>query len=269
MDRMTAALVPGDGKEAAAGMRDGYNGNMEQEVFFAAVERREEMARLVAQAKERKSLLIFGSEAVGKTRLLRAFVKTQPLALFVARVESPREVLLTLLADLRRLVGARVDLPADPESLSSTGLKGVVQRALEVHPFLLVLDQIHAPSRALTALIKDLNGFDRTPIFFAARTPHMEDIGALLPMCARSSEQLELKEFAPAVALEFARWTARKSSLVAANLDEAMRSIAESSNGNPGSMVQMVKMAQLPRYRAGDQIKANVLYLDYRMGRRE
>jgi hypothetical protein len=29
----------------------------------------------------------------------------------------------------------------------------------------------------------------------------------------------------------------------------------------------MLKMADLPRYRTGDQIKAQVLYLDYRMGR--
>ena len=30
----------------------------------------------------------------------------------------------------------------------------------------------------------------------------------------------------------------------------------------------MIKMAQFPKYRTGDQIKAHVLYLDYRMGRR-
>jgi hypothetical protein len=30
----------------------------------------------------------------------------------------------------------------------------------------------------------------------------------------------------------------------------------------------MVKMAHLGKYRMGDQIKAHVLYLDHRMGRR-
>jgi len=30
----------------------------------------------------------------------------------------------------------------------------------------------------------------------------------------------------------------------------------------------MLKMAQLPQYRAGDQIKSHILYVDYRMGRR-
>ena len=40
------------------------------------------------------------------------------------------------------------------------------------------------------------------------------------------------------------------------------------SDGNPGAILQMLKMAHLPQYRAGNQIKAHVLYLDYRMGRR-
>ncbi len=255
--------------EPAAVTRDGYDGNIEPELFFAAIERKEEMARLQVQAEKRKSLLIFGPEAVGKTLLLRAFVKTQPLALFVPRVESPRQVLLTLVAGLKRLGRPRVELPASPESLGSAGLKGVVQRALDVHPFSLALDQVSGPSRVVTSLIKDLNYFDRTPVVFAARTPHMEDVGALLPMCARTSERLELKELAPAIASEFARWEAQKSNLCAANLDELLRSVAENSKGNPGAIVQMVKMAHLPRYRAGDQIKSHVLHLDYRMGRRE
>jgi hypothetical protein len=255
--------------EATALPEHAYNGNVEPDLFFAAVERTEEMARLQAQAEKRKSLLIFGPEAIGKTRLLRVFVKTQPLALFVPRVESPREVLLTLIAELRRLGRRGVNLPANAESLSSSGLKGVVQRALDVEPFSLVLDQISGPSRVVTGLIKDLNYFDRTPVTFVARTPHMEDIGALQPMCARSSERLELKELAPTLALEFARWEARKTDLWASNLDEVLRLFAGSSKGNPGAIVQMVKMAQFPRYRAGDQIKAHVLYLDYRMGRRE
>lgn len=255
--------------EAVAVPEQAYNGSLEPQLFFAAVERTEEMARLRAQAEKRKSLLIFGPEAVGKTRLLQSFVKTQPLALFVPRVESPREMLLTLVAELRRLRKPGLDLPANSDSLSSKGLKGVVHRALDVHPFSLALDHIGGPSRVVTGLIKDLNYFDRTPVIFVARTPHMEDIGALQPMCARGSERLELKEFPPTIALEFARWEARKTDLWASNLDEVLRLFADSGKGNPGAIVQMVKMAHFPRYRVGDQIKSHVLYLDYRMGRRE
>lgn len=235
----------------------------------AAFERTEEMARLQAHAEKRKSLLIFGTEAVGKTRLLRAFVKTQPFALTVSRVESPRDMLLTLVAEIRRLGKTAGLFPSNYPSMTTKSLKGLVQRALGHYPFLLALDQIAGPSRVVTGLIKDLNYFDRTPVFFVARTPHMEDVGALQPMCARSSERLKLKEFAPKIALEFARWEAQKADLQASNLDEVLRLFADSSKGNPGAIVQMVKMAQFSRYRVGDQIKSHVLYLDYRMGRRE
>jgi hypothetical protein len=144
-----------------------------------------------------------------------------------------------------------------------------VQRALDQHPFLLVLDHLAGPSRVVTGLIKDLNYFDRTPVIFVARTPHMEDIGTLQPMCAGKTERLELKEFLPPIALEFAKREASRTGLWASNLDHVLHQLVEWSNGNPGSIVHMLKMAHFPRYYAGDQIKAHVLYLDYRMGRRD
>ena len=266
MSGLSTAPLP---NEADAVIREGYNGKIEPDVFFAAIERRKEMARLQAQVQKRKSLLIFGPEAVGKTRLTQAFLRTQPLALFVPRVESPREVLLTLVAELRRLGKPGLDLPGNVESLSSSGLKGTVRRELEKHPFLLALDHISGPSRVVTGLIKDLNYFDGTPVFFVARTPHMEDIGALQSTCARNSERLALREFAPPIALEFARWEARRTDLWASNLDEVLRSLVDWGKGNPGAIVYMLKMAHLPRYWVGDQIKSHVLYLDYRMGKRE
>jgi hypothetical protein len=237
--------------------------------YAAAVERTEELARLQAQAQRRKSMLIFGPEAIGKTRLLLSFVRTQPFALFAPHVQSPRELLLALIDELRRVAKPGITVPENWESLSTGSLKGIVQKALEKHPFFLVLDHLARPSRVVTGLMKDLNYFDRTPVIFVARSPHMEDIGNLQSMCAGKSERLELKEFLPPIALEFARREANRSGLWASNLDHILHQLVEWSNGNPGSIVHMLKMAHLPRYYAGDQIKVHVLYLDYRMGRRD
>ena len=237
--------------------------------YMTAVERSEELARLQAQAQRRKSMLIFGPEAVGKTWLLQKFVRTQPLALYIAQVQSPREILLTLAENLRRLAKPGISIPVNLVPLTTKSLKGIVQRALEKHPFLLAFDHLEGPSRVVTGLIKDLNYYDRTPIFFVARTPHMEDIGTLQPVCAGRSERLELREFAVPVAMEFAYKEAQKTGLWSSNLDQVLRSLVRWGNGNPGSIVQMVKMAHFPRYYVGDQIKAHVLYLDYRMGRRD
>ena|ERR1039458_5470786 len=236
--------------------------------YLAAVDRTEELARLRAQAQKRKSMLVFGPEGVGKTRLLLTFVQNQPFALYVSPIRSPRDLMMALIQDLRRLDKRELRLPSNANSLSTSSLKGIVQRALAEFPVMLVLDHLAGPSRVVTGIIKEFSDYGRRPIYFAARTPHMEDIGTLQPMCADRSERLEIRNFGPAVALEFAKREAERTGLWASNLDSALHSLVEWSDGNPGSILQMLKMADLPRYRMGDQIKAHVLYLDFRMGRR-
>jgi len=236
--------------------------------YLAAVDRVEELARLQTQAHKRKSTLVFGSEGVGKTRLLLSFVKTQPLALYVGQPHSPRDLMLALLEDLRSLSKRDLRLPADAKSLSTSSLKGIIQRALDQYPFLLVIDHLCAPSRVVTGMIKEMNYYGRTPVFFAACTPHMEDIGTLRPMCADRSERVEVKNLTPSIALDFAQREVERTGLWASNLDNAVHTLVEWSDGNPGSILHMIKMAHLPKYRMGDQIKAHVLYLDYGMGNR-
>ena len=236
--------------------------------YLAAVDRTEEMARLQVQAQKRKSMLVFGPEGAGKTRLLLAFVRSHPLALYVPQIRSPRDLMLSLIQSFRGLEKRGIRLPSNVVSLSTPSLKGVVQRALDEYPFLLVLDHLAGPSRVVTGIIKEFTDYGSRPIYFAARTPHMEDIGTLQPLCADRSERLEIRNLASAVALEFAKREAERNELSASNLESALHSLVEWSEGNPGSILQMLKMADQPKYRLGDQIKAHVLYLDYRMGRR-
>ena len=236
--------------------------------YASIVDRTEELARLRAQARRRKSMLVFGPEGVGKTRLLSKFLEAEPFAIYVKQVESPRALLLSLLEGLRNSNQRGLRIPQNIDSFSTPSLKGIAQRTLDLQPFLLVLDHLAGPSRVSTGIIKELNYYDRTPVLFAARSPHMEDIGTLQPMCADRSERVDLKNFPPAIALEFAHRQARDVGLSASNLDEAIRSIADCSHGNPGSILRMVQMAQLPKYRMGTQVKVHVLYLDHLMGRR-
>jgi hypothetical protein len=235
--------------------------------YQICVEREEEMSRLRSQAKIRKPLLIFGPEGVGKSRLLRAFVESQPLALYVEQMQSPRQFLLALLHALHA-ADAGIEVPSKIAALSSSSLKGIVHRALDTQPFLMVLDHIDAPSRVITGMIKDLHYYGRTPVIFASRSPHMEDIGALRALCANKSERLELKNWPQPIALEFAQREAERNQLRATNLETVLQSLVGWSNGNPGAIVHLIKMAQLPQYKTDEQIKAHILYVDYRMGRR-
>ena len=99
--------------------------------YLATVDRVEEMARLQDQARRRKSMLVFGPEGVGKTRLLQSFLQSQPFALYVGQPHSPREMMLTLVEDLRALSKRDLRLPPDPKSLSTSSLKGIIQRTLD------------------------------------------------------------------------------------------------------------------------------------------
>lgn len=234
--------------------------------YLSCVAREEELGRLREQAKIRKSLLVFGPEGVGKSRLLRTFVETQSLALYVGQMRAPREFVLALLHALHS-VDSDIRVSGNISALSTSSLKGLVHRALDTRPFLMVLDHLDAPSRVVTGMVKDLHYYGRTPVIFASRSPHMEDIGALRPLCANKSERLELKNLPAQIALEFARREAERTELWASNLDAILPTLVEWSGGNPGAILQMLKMAQLPQYRAGGQIKSHILYVDYRMGR--
>ena len=73
--------------------------------YLNCVEREDELVRLRNQARIRKSLLLYGPEGVGKSRLLRAFVKNQTLALYVGQMRSPRDFALILIQALHSADG--------------------------------------------------------------------------------------------------------------------------------------------------------------------
>jgi hypothetical protein len=231
----------------------------------ALLERSAELVHLRQRITQRKSLLLFGDQGVGKTRLLQQLAVGDKDILYVAKGHAPREFLLALIDALERGRGPKAVRVKNFQGLSVLSLKGIAQRGLETGNRTLVIDHVQSPTMALSHLIRELNYYGRTPIIFAARSQHMEDIGSLRSLCSDKSERLELKNWPEAVALEFARHRAIDGKLVAANLDSALHEMVEMSHGNPGAIVQMIEMAKLPQYRLEEQIKVHILYLDFRM----
>ncbi len=231
----------------------------------ALLERTLELGQLRQRIAQRKSLLLFGDQGVGKTRLLRQIAASSEDILYISKGHAPREFLLALLDALEQSRPARGARAKNLQSMSVLSLKGLAQRNLETGNRILMIDHVQSPTMALSHLIKELNYYGRTPVIFAARSQHMEDIGSLRSLCSDKSERLELKNWPEPVALEFARRQAADSKLVAGNLESSLQEMVEMSHGNPGAIVQMVEMAKQPRYRLEDQIKVHILYLDYRM----
>lgn len=240
------------------------SGSPVQPSFSAIIERFEERLKLEARIEKGKSMLVFGDMGVGKTHLLRRMAARSDI-LYIRETISSRNLLLFLLQAARESRVSGLSIPRNLTSLSVCGLKGVVQRVLAAHKWVIFLDQLNGPSPALGHLIKELNYFDRTPIIFAARSPHMEHIGHLRALCSDRTEQLEIKNWPISIAMEFAHRRAAECGLSATNLDSALDTVVEMTNGNPGAIVAMVEMAKQARYRIDGQIKPHVLYLDYRL----
>lgn len=231
----------------------------------AQIERSVELHQLQDRIRQRKSLLLFGEQGVGKTRLLRQIAHDNKDALYVERGHAPREFLTDLVESQDRAKGAKTKRSRRLQAMSVISLRGIAESALEDGKKFLVIDHVQSPAPALSSMIKEMNYYGRTPIIFAARSPHMEDIGLLRSLCSDKSERLELKNWPEAVALEFAKRYAADSQLAADNMQSFLRELVDMSRGNPGAILAMLEMARLPQYRVGDQIKVHVLYLDFRM----
>ncbi len=226
-------------------------------------ERRAEYDNIVTTVvTQRRNLLVHGEDRSGKTRLLQQFAAAHPNAAYISLAPSIRDVLLQLL-NTTSTTPQRAT-PIDKTS-SIPSLTNQLEARLSRESRILVLDRVDRPSANVTKLIKSLHDYGRTPILFASRSFHMEDIGNFRTFCYDKSSRLELKPWPTALALDFARHHAALLQLSAPNLDESLKGIAELSAGHPGRIVDMLGMATRSKYLTNDGIKFRSLYLDYIM----
>lgn len=231
----------------------------------AELDRRHELATLHTMTLNSKANLVFGPAGVGKTHILRSFTNASFEIVYTDQTQTARNLLFSIWQTLasRKIIKQRTDAVG----LSVVSLKGIVQSALESNACTLVLDQLNNPSRPLTRLIHDLHFFGRTPLILAARSYHMEDVGGLHALCARTSERLEVRPWSREASLLLAQQLAAQQGLRANDLNTVLNEIVRYAAGNPRALHSMVRMAGQSEYRTGSQVKTHVLYVDYCMGK--
>jgi DNA polymerase III delta prime subunit len=231
--------------------------------------RESELAKLTEWVRAERSFIFYGPAGVGKTRLLEELEQKFPLMLRVSSCDTPRDFFQKAIFALwsRKQPGMRqaVNHKKQLSTMSLVSLKGLCMTALGDFHSVLVLDGIRFSSRPLAAFIKDAAHRYGIPIIAVARSCHMEDAGYLLRLFPDRSERFPLENFDRATAQKFADFASAELALKAENRADFLSQIANVSEGNPGAILSMIKMALSPKYRTGDVIKSTLLYVDFRL----
>ncbi len=232
-------------------------------------DRRHELAALCERLQERRTGLLHGPAGVGKTFLLTRVLREFPDALYCADSPTVPAVLRELATALFQRGSPRLRAACGRQgraaisAKSAISLKGIVLDALREERLFLVLDHLARPSASYAAKVREIVQW--APVMAVARSPHMEDTGALHALFADRQDRFELRNFEPATAEQFAREAVNRAALQAGNLEEFLARVLELSHGNPGAILAMIAMARQPRYRSADHIKVTGLYIDFRM----
>lgn len=240
------------------------------EVARLIFDRAGESEQLRQRFARRRSFLLHGPAGVGKTLLLSSVLPNFPDILYSSQNPTPH-ALYQNLAELLLAAGHPVFAKSCPNGLSSlqtksaVSLKGLLRDALCDSKYLVVLDHLMRPSQSLAASIRELMLNCSVPLVAVSRSAHMEDVGFVLPLFPDRTEKLGIRNFDPDAARLFASTSAEGQRLAADNLAQFLDKVVEFSDGNPGAMLQMIRLAKDTKYFHENQIKITPLYIDYKI----
>jgi hypothetical protein len=228
-----------------------------------------EIDALRGRLTARQSFLLHGPGGVGKSLLLSEILPGMADVLYSG--DNPTaQALYRNLGGALFSAGDRAFRAACPsldsiEKKSAVALRGIVRDTLRDSEYIIVLDHFFRPSQSLATAVRDLRTSCSVPVIAVSRSDHMEDAGFVLNLYSDRKEKYALRNFDPESALRFASWCGDRQSLVAENLSDFKQRIVEYSEGNPGAIAQMVRMASDNKYRHNSQIKVSPLYIDYKI----
>jgi hypothetical protein len=237
---------------------------IESEFLFG---REKALTELASRLSSRCSFVLHGASRTGKTFLLRHAIRGLAHVLYCSDSSTGQAVFSTLAVELLREKSrrARQFLRTDNavKSKSTIALRGIVLEALRADHYRIVLDHLQSPAAGLSSDIRDIMFYGETPVTAVARSAHMEDLGFLAPMFVVRTDQMKLPNFGRSQTEQFAQEVARRMRLTATNLQEFLDQIVEFSQGAPGAVMTMLRMAARTKYRTEEHIKTSPLYIDF------
>jgi DNA polymerase III delta prime subunit len=232
--------------------------------------RDEELEQLRKRIATRRSFLFHGPAGVGKTLLLRRVFPEFTDVLYSPQ-NSTSQSLYRNLAESLLVLEHPVLTKACPSGMASlqektaVSVKGLVRDALGDAKYLVIVDHLVRPSQALAASIRELMLNWSVPVIAVSRSAHMEDAGFVLPLFPDRSERFSLQNFDSESGRRFAAVCAEREGITAKNIEQFLDRVVEYTDGNPGAVLQMIRMAKAPKYLHESQIKIAPLFIDYRI----
>jgi hypothetical protein len=244
------------------------------------VGREQEMRRLRAAIRERKSQLIWGPADAGKTFLVQLVIAGLSAAdrhkcICWSGAGSGRRVVAHFLSGLYwagdPLVRGKVHADRAGENTldrwisrqSLLRLRGILFSATEREDYRFFVDHLPSPTHKMASLLKEIMYRCKTPVYLTGRGYSQKEIGHAWSLYWADEYRIQLGPLTELPARELLETCIHKFGLGSLDLEGFRKDILHSSGHLPGAIVRMCELAADPRYHYGDQVKVKLLHVDY------
>jgi hypothetical protein len=242
--------------------------------------RRQELARLTAAIRERRSLLIFGPPDSGKSALVDQALANLPknLASRCLRVKAEGSLQRTLQQQVIRLFAAKdatVEAAFPSQAAGSQSveswvkkqtsgrLRSVLFRAFDAGRYWIFWDNIGQLGLAHYHFLREVIWMRKTPVYLLARGLGYEYLGQAGRLFWSHEWRVELGPLVAEDARALLEAAIKREGITNLDLSEFHEQVLEASRGLPGAIVRMVAMAGQPQYRYGNKVKTKLIHIDY------
>jgi GTPase SAR1 family protein len=242
-----------------------------------------ELRRVSTAIRNRESFLIWGPADVGKTCLVKKAIAELPErdrngCIYWSGEASIRDFAEALVRRLyaagdvivRRKVredggGRAISVGRWFREQSSGQLKALLYRAAAKGRYAFFLDHMPPATQSMARFLKQIIWRCKTPVYLLARGCDHEDIGYAWSIYYVKEYRIGIDPLPETLTRELLDRCIGRFGLDRLDLTGFRDEILRLSRHLPGSVVKMCELAAHRRYHYGDQIKVNLVHVDYLM----